>query len=104
MSSSEGARTPAAAESRAMKSWYITGDATEPASSSLDVPLGLTGGAGLAGRDTLPQNLTAAIPATSATPATPTPMRNHASEIDTDLTIHGGSLPRHAQTVQRGIR
>jgi hypothetical protein len=79
----------------------MTGDADDFVSSSLDVPCGTAGGGGLGGNDTGPQNLTAAIPATSAIPATPTPMRNHASVIDTDFTIHAAMPHRHAQTVQR---
>jgi hypothetical protein len=84
-----------------MKSWYITGDVVDLLSSSLDVPCGTAGGGGFGGNDTCPQNLTEAIPATSAMPTTPTPMRNCPSVIDTDLTIHAASLHRHAQTVQR---
>jgi len=58
------------------------------------VPCGTDGGGGLSGNDTRPQNLTVAIPTTRAMPATPTPMRNCVSVIDTDLTIHAVALAR----------
>lgn len=57
----------------------------------------------LAGSDTLPQNLTAAIAMTSAIPTTPTAMRKYVSVIDTDFTIHAGPQHHHAQTVRREV-
>src|SRR5262249_37527458 len=85
---------------------YTTGVADDRVNSSPgdagDVPCGTTGGAGLGGNDTLPQNLTVAIPTTSAMPATPTPIRNCASVIDTDFTIHAARAARYAQSLQPG--
>ncbi|HMG56448.1 MAG TPA: hypothetical protein VK601_23270 [Kofleriaceae bacterium] len=82
----------------------MTGDDDDRVINSLDVPCGTAGGGGFAGNDTCPQNLTAAIPATSAMPAAPTPIRNCASVIDTDFTIHAALAHRYAQSLQWGNR